>query len=42
MTTLERAPVIAQVADTAAFLASDHAAGITATNVDVTCGLVLA
>src|SRR4029453_998233 len=42
MTTLKRAPVIAQVADTAAFLASDRAAGITATNVNVTCGLVLA
>jgi NAD(P)-dependent dehydrogenase (short-subunit alcohol dehydrogenase family) len=41
MTTLKRAPVIAQVADTAAFLASDRAAGITATNVNVTCGLVL-
>jgi enoyl-[acyl-carrier-protein] reductase (NADH) len=27
------------VADTAAFLASDLAAGITATTVDVTCGL---
>jgi NAD(P)-dependent dehydrogenase (short-subunit alcohol dehydrogenase family) len=41
MTTLKRAPVIAQIADTAAFLASDRAAGITATNVNVTCGLVL-
>jgi hypothetical protein len=41
MTTLERAPVIARVAETAAFLASDRAAGINAANVNVTCGLVL-
>jgi len=40
MTMLRRAPSLAQVADTAAFLASDRAAGITGTIVNVTCGLV--
>ncbi|MEW9531957.1 SDR family NAD(P)-dependent oxidoreductase [Microbispora sp. NPDC049125] len=40
MTMLKRAPRLAQVADTAAFLASDRAAGITGTIVNVTCGLV--
>lgn len=40
MTMLGRAPSLGQVADTAAFLASDRAAGITGTHVNVTCGLV--
>jgi NAD(P)-dependent dehydrogenase (short-subunit alcohol dehydrogenase family) len=40
MTMLRRTPRLAQVAQTAAFLASDQAAGITATIVNVTCGLV--
>ncbi|MFC4588776.1 SDR family NAD(P)-dependent oxidoreductase [Sphaerisporangium corydalis] len=40
MTMLRRAPQLAQVADTAAFLASDRAAGITSTITNVTCGLV--
>jgi NAD(P)-dependent dehydrogenase (short-subunit alcohol dehydrogenase family) len=37
---LGRAPRLQQVADTAAFLASDRAAGLTATVVNVTSGLV--
>jgi enoyl-[acyl-carrier-protein] reductase (NADH) len=40
MTMLRRAPRLAQVAETAAFLASDRAAGITGTIINVTCGLV--
>ena len=40
MTMLRRAPALAQVADTAAFLASDRASGITGTIVNVTCGMV--
>ncbi len=40
MTMLRRAPRLAQVVDTAAFLASDRASGITGTVVNVTCGLV--
>ncbi|RCG29065.1 SDR family NAD(P)-dependent oxidoreductase [Sphaerisporangium album] len=40
MTMLKRAPRLAMVADTAAFLASDRAAGITGTIVNVTCGLI--
>ncbi|MCW3065960.1 MAG: hypothetical protein JWN32_3132 [Solirubrobacterales bacterium] len=40
MTMLKRAPRLAQVADSAAFLASDRAAGITGTILNVTCGLV--
>jgi NAD(P)-dependent dehydrogenase (short-subunit alcohol dehydrogenase family) len=40
MTMLRRAPALAQVADAAAFLASDRAAAITGTIVNVTCGLV--
>lgn len=40
MAPLGRAPRLQQVADTAAFLASDHAAGMTATVANVTCGLV--
>jgi NAD(P)-dependent dehydrogenase (short-subunit alcohol dehydrogenase family) len=40
MTMLRRAPRLAQIADTAAFLASDRASGITATIINVTCGLV--
>jgi NAD(P)-dependent dehydrogenase (short-subunit alcohol dehydrogenase family) len=40
MTMLRHAPRLAQVADAAAFLASDRAAGMTATIVNVTCGLV--
>jgi NAD(P)-dependent dehydrogenase (short-subunit alcohol dehydrogenase family) len=39
-TMLRRAPRLAQVADTAAFLASDRAGAITGTIVNVTCGLV--
>ena len=39
-TMLNRAPALAQVADTAAFLASDRAGGITGTIVNVTCGMV--
>lgn len=38
---LRRAPRIANVAEAAAFLASDRAAGITGTMTNVTCGLVL-
>jgi NAD(P)-dependent dehydrogenase (short-subunit alcohol dehydrogenase family) len=37
---LRRAPRLAQVADVAAFLASDRASGMTATMANVTCGLV--
>jgi NAD(P)-dependent dehydrogenase (short-subunit alcohol dehydrogenase family) len=40
MAMLRRAPRLAQVADTAAFLASDRAAGIIGTTVNVTCGLL--
>jgi len=40
MTTLGRAPALAHVADTAAFLGSDRAGDITGTVVNVTCGLV--
>jgi NAD(P)-dependent dehydrogenase (short-subunit alcohol dehydrogenase family) len=40
MSMLRRAPRVAQVADAAAFLASDRAAGITGTIVNVTCGLL--
>jgi NAD(P)-dependent dehydrogenase (short-subunit alcohol dehydrogenase family) len=40
MTMLRRAPALAQVADTAAFLASDLAGGITGTITNVTCGMV--
>jgi NAD(P)-dependent dehydrogenase (short-subunit alcohol dehydrogenase family) len=39
-TMLRRAPALAHVADTAAFLASDRAGDITGTIVNVTCGLV--
>jgi NAD(P)-dependent dehydrogenase (short-subunit alcohol dehydrogenase family) len=39
-TMLRRAPSLAEVADTAAFLASDRASGITGTIVNVTCGLL--
>jgi enoyl-[acyl-carrier-protein] reductase (NADH) len=42
MTMLRRAPSLAQVAETAAFLASDRAGGITGTIVNVTCGLIAA
>jgi enoyl-[acyl-carrier-protein] reductase (NADH) len=38
---LRRAPRLHDVAETAAFLASDHARGITGTMTNVTCGLVL-
>jgi hypothetical protein len=37
---LRQAPRLAQVADVAAFLASDRASGMTATMANVTCGLV--
>jgi NAD(P)-dependent dehydrogenase (short-subunit alcohol dehydrogenase family) len=40
MTMLRQAPALAQVADVAAFLASDRAGGITGTITNVTCGLV--
>jgi NAD(P)-dependent dehydrogenase (short-subunit alcohol dehydrogenase family) len=40
MSVLRRAPRLQQVADTVAFLASDRAAGITATKINVTSGLV--
>ena len=40
MSMLRRAPRVAQVADVAAFLASDRAAGVTGTIVNVTCGLL--
>jgi enoyl-[acyl-carrier-protein] reductase (NADH) len=39
MPILRRMPALAQVADMAAFLASDRAGAITATIVNVTCGL---
>jgi NAD(P)-dependent dehydrogenase (short-subunit alcohol dehydrogenase family) len=41
MAALRRAPRVAQVAETATFLASDRAGAITGTTVNVTCGLVL-
>jgi NAD(P)-dependent dehydrogenase (short-subunit alcohol dehydrogenase family) len=40
MSVLRRAPRLQQFADTVAFLASDRAAGITATKINVTSGLV--
>jgi NAD(P)-dependent dehydrogenase (short-subunit alcohol dehydrogenase family) len=40
MTMLGHAPRLDQVADAAAFLASDRAGGITGTRINVTCGLV--
>ncbi|MDP9865340.1 MULTISPECIES: SDR family NAD(P)-dependent oxidoreductase [Streptosporangium] len=40
MTMLRRAPRLAQVADVAAFLASDRASAVTSTITNVTCGLV--
>jgi NAD(P)-dependent dehydrogenase (short-subunit alcohol dehydrogenase family) len=42
MALLQRAPRLAEVAETAAFLASDRASGITASIANVTCGLVTA
>ena len=41
MSALRRTPKSVDVAETAAFLASDRAAGITGTMTNVTCGLVL-
>jgi len=41
MAALRRTPTLADVGEVAAFLASDRAAGITGTMVNVTCGLVL-
>jgi NAD(P)-dependent dehydrogenase (short-subunit alcohol dehydrogenase family) len=41
MAALRRAPRLADVADVAAFLASDRAAGMAGTMANVTCGLVL-
>jgi enoyl-[acyl-carrier-protein] reductase (NADH) len=41
MAALRRAPRIADVAETAVFLASERASGITGTMTNVTCGLVL-
>jgi hypothetical protein len=40
MAMLRAPPHLAQVADVAAFLASDRASGITATTANVTCGLI--
>lgn len=40
MTMLKRGPRLKQISDTAAFLASDRAAGTTCTIVNVSCGLV--
>lgn len=40
MSMLRRAPSLTEVAETAAFLASDRASGVTGTIVNVTCGLV--
>ena len=40
MSVLRRAPRLQQFADTVAFLASDRAAGITATKINVTSGVV--
>jgi NAD(P)-dependent dehydrogenase (short-subunit alcohol dehydrogenase family) len=40
MTMLRRAPRLAQVADAAAFLASDRAAAVTGTIANVSCGLI--
>jgi enoyl-[acyl-carrier-protein] reductase (NADH) len=36
---LERLPTLADVANTAAFLASDHAAAISGTVANLTCGM---
>jgi enoyl-[acyl-carrier-protein] reductase (NADH) len=41
MAALRRAPRLADVAEVAAFLASDRAAGVTGTMANVTSGLVL-
>jgi NAD(P)-dependent dehydrogenase (short-subunit alcohol dehydrogenase family) len=41
MAALGRVPRLSDVAETAAFLASDRASGITGTMINVTCGLVL-
>ena len=41
MAALRRAPRLADVAEAAAFLASDRAAGVTGTMVNVTSGIVL-
>jgi 3-oxoacyl-[acyl-carrier protein] reductase len=38
---LQRSPTLAEVADMAAFLASDRASGLTATVANITCGSVL-
>jgi NAD(P)-dependent dehydrogenase (short-subunit alcohol dehydrogenase family) len=40
MTMVKRAPNVAQIADVAAFLASDRAAAITGTVINATCGLI--
>jgi 3-oxoacyl-[acyl-carrier protein] reductase len=39
MTLLKRLPTLAEVANTAAFLASDHAAAMTAAVANLTCGM---
>jgi 3-oxoacyl-[acyl-carrier protein] reductase len=39
MTLLKRLPTLSQVANTAAFLASDHAAAITGTVANLTAGM---
>ena len=41
MSALRRTPRLADVAEAAAFLASDRAGGLTGTMVNVTAGLVL-
>ena len=38
---LQRSPTLAEVAETAAFLASDRGSGMTATIADISCGSVL-
>lgn len=37
---LDRMPLLAQVADTAAFLASDRAGAVTGTVINLSCGSV--
>jgi enoyl-[acyl-carrier-protein] reductase (NADH) len=41
MAALGRTPTVDQVAEVAAFLASDRSAGMTSSIANVTCGLVL-
>jgi 3-oxoacyl-[acyl-carrier protein] reductase len=39
MTLMKRLPTLAEVANTAVFLASDHAGAMTATVTNLTCGM---